>query len=151
MLCASILYISGGNYCLTSTPNHRIFEKLFRGRLIYFQSFQQKSAEKNNRRRNIFSHISFWYLTWETNPGYTHTLPIRLRRLDDAKVGVQKQRIITSRILGWTGENVSGLNKSDLPTGSNRSELYKQIDRQFPFRKKTERQVCTHQRSAMNL
>ena len=44
MLCALILYVSGGTYSLTSTL---IFEKLF-GRFIYSQSFCRKSAERVN-------------------------------------------------------------------------------------------------------
>ena len=38
MLCMLILYISGGTSCLKSTPNDRLFEKLFVAVLIYSQS-----------------------------------------------------------------------------------------------------------------
>ena len=36
-----------------------------------------KRTLKENRQRNIFFHISFWCLTWYTNPGFTSYKPIR--------------------------------------------------------------------------
>ena len=51
MLCALILYISGGPYSLKSTPNDRFFGKLFMAIFIYSQSFCQKSAERNSSKR----------------------------------------------------------------------------------------------------
>ena len=48
----------------------QILEKLFHGRFIYSQSFCQKSAENY-----IFFHISFWCLTWDTNPGFKSNKP----------------------------------------------------------------------------
>ena len=46
-----ILYISGGTYCLKSTPNDRFFGKLFIAIFIYFQSFCQKSAERKSTKK----------------------------------------------------------------------------------------------------
>ena len=49
MMFAIILYVSSETYSLTSTPNDKIFEKLFHGNLIiYSQSFCQKSAERKS-------------------------------------------------------------------------------------------------------
>ena len=39
MLCALILYISGGTYSLKSTPNERFFEKLFMALHTTFRVF----------------------------------------------------------------------------------------------------------------
>ena len=46
IFCAFIFYVSGGTYSLTSTPNNRIFEKLFHGRFICSLSFCQKSVKR---------------------------------------------------------------------------------------------------------
>ena len=55
--------MSGGTYSLTSTPNYRIFEKLFRGRFIYSQRFCQKSAGKQSPKKYIFFFI-FRFNDW---------------------------------------------------------------------------------------
>ena len=54
MLRALILYINGGIYSLTSTPNDRFLRNFFMAILFTCQSF----------------HISFLCLTWNTNPGF---------------------------------------------------------------------------------
>ena len=71
MLCVLILYISSGIYNLKSTPSDRFFFKNFSWQfLIYSQSFCQKSAERKSPKKYFFFHISFWYLPWDTNPGF---------------------------------------------------------------------------------
>ena len=51
MLCVLILYVSAGTYSLMSTPNDRLFQKLFMAIFIYSQSFDQKSAEKKSPKK----------------------------------------------------------------------------------------------------
>ena len=63
MLCALILYVSGGTYSLTSTPNDRF--------LRYFRSFFRKSAEGKSPKKYYCFHIWFWCLTWDMNRGFT--------------------------------------------------------------------------------
>ena len=46
MLCALILYISGGTYSLKSTPNDRFFEKLFIAIMLTFRVLPESA--KNN-------------------------------------------------------------------------------------------------------
>ena len=76
MLCAIILYVSGRTYNLTSTQSRRFFEKLFYGRFIYSQSLATKLLRGIRRRSILFLfHISFWCLTWNTNPGFTFNKP----------------------------------------------------------------------------
>ena len=72
MLCALILYISGGTYSLKSTPNDR-FEKFFMAILFTLRVFA-RNLLRGNRRRNIFR-ISFWCLTWGSNPGFSSNKP----------------------------------------------------------------------------
>ena len=50
-LCALILYVSGGTYSLTSTPNDRILRKIFHGKFIYSQNVCQKSAESKSPKK----------------------------------------------------------------------------------------------------
>ena len=47
----------------------QIFEKLFHGRFIYLQSFCQKSAERKSPKKYFFI-FHFWWLIWDTNPGF---------------------------------------------------------------------------------
>ena len=55
MLCLTILYMSVGDYSLKSTPNDRFFEKLFcLFNFIYFQNFDQKTAESKSPMKYIF-------------------------------------------------------------------------------------------------
>ena len=56
MLCALILYVSGGTYSLTSTPNDRFLRNLFMARLFTLRVFA-RNLLRGSRRRNI-SHIS---------------------------------------------------------------------------------------------
>ena len=75
MLCMLISYASGGTYSLAWTLNVRFFEKPFHGRFILTHGvFCQKSAERKSPRKYFF-HISFWCLTWDTNPGFTSNKP----------------------------------------------------------------------------
>ena len=53
----------------------QIFEKHFLGRFIYSQNFCQKSAESKSPKKYFFIHISFCYLIWDTNPGFTSNKP----------------------------------------------------------------------------
>ena len=56
MLCALILYVSGGIDRLTSTPKDRFFRNFFMAGLFYTQSFCQKSAEWISPKKYIFFH-----------------------------------------------------------------------------------------------
>ena len=70
MLCALILYISGGIHSLRPTSNDRFFEKHFYGNFIYSQSFCQKSAKRKSPKKYVFS-----CLTRATNPESTSNKP----------------------------------------------------------------------------
>ena len=53
-------FISGGTYNLKSTPNDRLFEKLFMTILFTFRVFCQKSAERKSPKKYLFFfHVSF--------------------------------------------------------------------------------------------
>ena len=57
MLCALILYVSGGGtYSLTSASNVIFLEKIFHGSFIYSQSLCQKSAEMKTPEK-YFSYL----------------------------------------------------------------------------------------------
>ena len=60
MLCALILYMSGGTYSLKSTPNNR-FVRSISWQFVYSQSFCQKSAESKSPEEyfHIFHIFSF--------------------------------------------------------------------------------------------
>ena len=73
MLCVLILYISGGTYSLQSAPNDRFFEKLFMEICFTLRVFA-RNLLRGNRRRNPFR-ISFWCLTWGSNPGFSSNKP----------------------------------------------------------------------------
>ena len=70
MLCVLILYISGGTFSLKSTLNDKFLEKLFMTILFNLRVFA-KNLVKGNRRRNTFR-ISFWFLAWDSYPGYSN-------------------------------------------------------------------------------
>ena len=53
----------------------QIFEKLFHGGFIYFQSFCQKSAERKSPKKFFLFIFHFLWLTWDTNPGFTSNKP----------------------------------------------------------------------------
>ena len=53
-LCLTILYMSVDDYSLKSTPNDRFFEKLFYENFIYFQNFNQKTAESKSPMKYFF-------------------------------------------------------------------------------------------------
>ena len=76
MLCALILYISGGTNSLKSTPNDRCFEKLSIAILFLRPEFFATNLLRGNRRRNTFR-ISFWCLAWGSNPGFKSNKPTR--------------------------------------------------------------------------
>ena len=67
MLCALILYVSGGTFNLTSTPNNKFFEELLHGSFICSQSSCQKSDERKCRRNVFF----FFIFRFDANPGFT--------------------------------------------------------------------------------
>ena len=60
MLCVLILYISGGNYSLKSTPKDRLFKKLFMATLFILRVFA-RNLPRGHRQRNIFRTL-FWCL-----------------------------------------------------------------------------------------
>ena len=57
ILCALILYVSGGTYSLTSTANDRFLRNFFMACLFTLRIFV-RNLLRGSRRRNIF-HISF--------------------------------------------------------------------------------------------
>ena len=65
MLCALILYVNGGTYCLTST----LFWQIFSWQISLLPELLPKI-----RWEEIAEEISFfsWCLTWDTNPGFTY-------------------------------------------------------------------------------
>ena len=67
MLCALILYVSGGTFNLTSTPNNKLFEELLHGSFICSQSSCQKSDERKCRTNVFF----FFIFRFDANPGFT--------------------------------------------------------------------------------
>ena len=73
MLCVLILYISGGDYSLKSTPNDRVFEKLYMPILFTLRVFA-RILLRGNHRRNTFR-ISFWCPAWDSNPGFSSNKP----------------------------------------------------------------------------
>ena len=75
MLCALILYVSGGTYNLKCIPNNRFLRNFFMACLFYSQIFCQKST-KRKRPKNFFL-ISYWCLTWNTNRGFMSNKPTK--------------------------------------------------------------------------
>ena len=58
MLCALILYVSGGTYSLMSTPNDIFFFwEAFHGNFICSQSFCQQSAERKSPTKYFFPYF----------------------------------------------------------------------------------------------
>ena len=53
-----VLYVSGGTYSLKSTPNVRLFGKLFMAIFIYSHSFYQKSAERKSPKKYFSYFVS---------------------------------------------------------------------------------------------
>ena len=53
MLCALILYVRGGTYSLTSTPNDRFLRNFFMAGLFTLRVFA-RNLLRGSRRRNIF-------------------------------------------------------------------------------------------------
>ena len=60
MLCALILYVSGGTYSLTSTPNDRFFMAV-----LYTLRIFARNLLRESRRRNIF----LFYFIFDDWPG----------------------------------------------------------------------------------
>ena len=58
MSCASILYVSGGTYTQTSTPNDKFLRNYFHATFIYSQSLCQKPAERKSPNFSYFILIS---------------------------------------------------------------------------------------------
>ena len=75
MLRSLILYVSRGTYSLMSTSNNSFLRNFFTAGLFYSQSFCLKSTERKSLNKYFFLHISFWCLTWATNPGFTSNKP----------------------------------------------------------------------------
>ena len=67
MLCALILYVSGGTYSLTSTPNDRFLRNFFMAIWFTLRAFA-RNLLRGSRRRNIF-HISFFIFFFYDWPG----------------------------------------------------------------------------------
>ena len=74
MLCVLILYISGGTYSLKSTPNDRFFEKLYYMAILFTLRVFARILLRGNRRKNTFC-ISFWFLAWDSNTGFSSNKP----------------------------------------------------------------------------
>ena len=54
----NLLYMSGGTYCLTSTPNDKFFfQTFFHGRLIFSESFCQKSVKRKSPKKYFFPYF----------------------------------------------------------------------------------------------
>ena len=76
MLYELILYLSGGTYSLKVGCERQIFEKLFHGRFIYLRSeLLLEICWEEIAEEIIVLHISFWCLTWNTNPGFSFNKP----------------------------------------------------------------------------
>ena len=56
MLCVLILYVRGGTYSLTSTPNDRFLRNFFMAGLFIFRDFA-RNLLRVSFRRNIFSYF----------------------------------------------------------------------------------------------
>ena len=54
MLCALILYVSGGIYSLTSTPNAIFLRNFFIAGILFTLRVFARNLLRDNRRRNIF-------------------------------------------------------------------------------------------------
>ena len=61
MLCDLILYMSGGSYSLTSTPNDKFLRNFFMAGLLFSELLPEICWD---------FHISFWCLAWDANPGF---------------------------------------------------------------------------------
>ena len=89
MLCALILYMSGGTYSksrLLTTD----FWGTFHGNFIYSQSFCQKFAERKSIKKYFFI-FSFWCLIWGLNPGLMSNKPPHyLLDYDDFRIAIQQ-------------------------------------------------------------
>ena len=66
--------MTGGTYSLTPAPSDKFFS--WQVDLFTLRVFA-RNLMRGNRRRNIFFHISFWCLTWHTNPGFTTTTSLQ--------------------------------------------------------------------------
>ena len=69
MLCALILYVSGGTYNLISIPNDRCLRNFLMAGLFTLRVFT-RYQRRGNRRKNIF-YISLLCLTLGLNLGLT--------------------------------------------------------------------------------
>ena len=58
MLCALILYVSGWNYSLKSTPNDKFFKKLFMAILFTLRVFVRILLRESRKKKKHF-HIFF--------------------------------------------------------------------------------------------
>ena len=58
------------------TANDSFFEKLYMAILFYFLFYRARARNmlRGNRRRNTFC-ILFWWLAWDSNPGFTSNKP----------------------------------------------------------------------------
>ena len=71
MLCALILYVSGGTYSLTSTPNDRFLRNFFVAGLFTLRVFD-RNLLREEVDEEIFFIFHFWWLTCNTNNKPTH-------------------------------------------------------------------------------
>ena len=102
-----ILYASGLTYSLTSTPSDRFLRNFFMAGLFTFRVLA-RNLLRGNRRRNIFFYLLFWYLTFDTNKGFTSNKPTHyLLDYDDAQYLYEnfllnwKLCIFYSNVLRW--------------------------------------------------
>ena len=70
---ALILYVSGGTYSLTSTPNDKFLRNFFMADLFTLRVFARNLLIWEEIAEEIFFIFHFWWLTWDTNPG-RHTM-----------------------------------------------------------------------------
>ena len=75
MLCALILYASGGTYSLTSTPNDRFLRNFYHGRFIHSQNLCQKYAATNSPDNYFLFIIRFDVWPGGSNPGFSSNKP----------------------------------------------------------------------------
>ena len=88
MLCALILYMSGGSYSLKSTPNDR-FLRSSSWQFYLYSDFLPEIYWEAVAKKIFFFIISFWCLIWDLSRGLTSnkpTLSTRLRRLQMTEI-----------------------------------------------------------------
>ena len=74
LLVELILYLRDRTYSLTATVKDRFLRYFFMVGWFTLRVFV-RNLLRGNLRRNIFFHISFSCLIWDTNPGFTSNKP----------------------------------------------------------------------------